>query len=156
MKRKSASEASRPSGGFTLLELVLVLFVFALAGLLVYPDLQPLMQRTSTEADLRRVVSFLDDVRSRAVAGGRILKVVHDDEGHRLVALVRGGEETIVHRRLPENLRLLGMKPEELLYFPQGNASGGVLTFAAEDGDSRSRIEIGSFTGLSRTVEGER
>ncbi len=157
------SEGTRPSAGFTLLELLLVLFVLSLAGAIVLPSLQPLIARTGIESTARKAASFLDDVRRRAVQTGRVMTVTLDGEEGRLVALPEGtgesppgeegGAEVAFSLAAPaEGTTLL---PQEIRYFPQGTSSGGVLAFH-RDGAEILRVTVSSFTGLATLEEARR
>ena len=138
VKRRSASAPSsrrRPfssalffpagSGGFTLLELLLVLMVIALAGVMIFPDLNPALSRTRDEAALRRTVGTLDDFRRRAVSGGRTLTLSHGKTGRSLLVSVAGKEgDEELEEPLPEGVEAVSLEPEKCRYFPQGHSSG--------------------------------
>lgn len=144
----------RGRGGFTLLELLMVLMVISLAGALVYPNLAPHLQRTSREAALRKMSSSLDDLRRQAVAGGKVLVLLFDDEKGRLLLSEEGAGEKSREFGVPEGLEVFSMDPKLLYYFPQGHSSGALLETGDEPGRT-VRIEVGSFTGLSRIVTEE-
>jgi len=153
------SEGSRPSAGFTLLELLLVLFVLSLAGVIVFPSLQPLLSRAGVESTARKAASFLDDVRRQAVQSGRVFEVRFDDEGGRLVARPEGasdgagdGEVVAGERAFPGLPGESSLEPETVRYYPHGSSSGGVLTFRRGETEM-FRVVIGSFTGLARLEE---
>ena len=150
----SGRSASAPSSrGFTLLELLLVLAVIALAGVIVFPDLNPALRRTRDEAALRRTVTLLDDLRRRAVATGDTLVVTAGREGRSLLVSSPGGEDQTLEEELPRGVEVLKFEPRETRYFPQGHASG--LTLAVKTGSGReATIEVGSFTGLARIADG--
>jgi len=140
-------------GGFTLLEVLLVLMLISLAGVLVYPNLQPQLQRTRREAALRKMSASLDDLRRRAVVSGEVLVLAYDeDEGLLLSGKESEGEPETME--VPEETRILSMEPALLMYFPQGHSSGAVLEVGQSPGRF-TRIEVGSFTGLARIVREE-
>lgn len=137
-------------GGFTLVEMSLVLLLLSFTVLLVLPRMQPLLQSTRKEASMRRIAGFLDGVRTRAVSTGKILTLTHDEENNRLVAREgEGGEGSVDFIEVPGAVGSFTLEPEAVRYFPQGHSSGLVITFLDEEQRS-SRIEVGSFTGLSR------
>jgi Tfp pilus assembly protein FimT len=145
--------AGRPGkvSGFTLVEMTLVLLLLSFAALLVLPRMQPLLQSTRNEASMRRIAGFLDGVRTRAVSTGRTLTLARDEEDNLFV--VRDGEGgggvTVDSMEVPDNLGGVTLEPKEIRYFAQGHSSGLVMTFLDEE-ERISRIEVGSFTGLSR------
>jgi len=145
------ARVARARGGFTLLELLMVLMLISLAGALVYPNLRPHLERTSREAALRKMSATLDDLRRQAVTDGRVLVLLFDEkEG----GLLLGEESSQAEPRgfeVPEGLEVYSMDPGLLYYFPQGHSSGAVLT-TGDDPDRLVRIEVGSFTGLSRVL----
>ena len=138
-------------GGFTLLEMILVLMLISLAGALVYPNLQPHLQRTRREAALRKITATLDDVRRRSVASGKILVLTFDEEGGGLLLRREGSGEGPEALPVPEGEEIASMIPPLLMYFPQGHSSGAVLKTEGSRGVSY-RIEVGSFTGLARVA----
>jgi prepilin-type N-terminal cleavage/methylation domain-containing protein len=139
----------RPPAGFTLIEIVLVLVVMAIAGVLAIPALQPLLQSVRGEAAARRTASFLDEVRRRAVMERRELRVRCRPEERRLVVLAAGAEKDPVTFRIPERAELVSCRPEEVRYFPQGYATGIALLLRDEHHQEHS-VTVGSFTGLAR------
>lgn len=133
--------------GFTLVEIILVLVVLAVAGTLALPAIQTAIDSVRAEAGVRRVASFLDDTRRRAVLE-RAEKVVRcrQREGDLEVGPPGGAAKPFA---IPEPLSLVSCSPETLRYFPQGAASGIALTL--RDGTGRERrVSVGAFTGLAR------
>jgi general secretion pathway protein H len=138
-------------GGFTLLELLLVLLLISLASALVYPNLQPHLQRTRREAALRKITATLDDLRRRAVASGKVLVLTFDEERGDLLLREEGSGKEPEALSVPEGEKIASMSPALLRYFPQGHSSGAVLMTDEGRGVSY-RIEVGSFTGLARVA----
>mgnify|MGYP001820382388 CR=1 FL=1 len=144
--------AGRPGkvSGFTLVEMTLVLLLLSFAALLVLPRMQPLLQSTRKEASMRRMAGFLDGVRTRAVSTGRTMTLARDGEDNLLVVRdEEGGGVTVDSLEVPGILGSVALEPKEIRYFAQGHSSGLVMTFIDEK-ERTSRIEVGSFTGLSR------
>jgi general secretion pathway protein H len=139
--------------GFTLLELVIVLFVLALASVVVYPDLKPMLEAARLTSTVRETAAFLDGIRTRAVLDGRTLTVSVDEDGTGLVVTSADGEDTTA-----EDLHVGGgnapvverleMEPETIRYFPGGSSSGGEVSFLKADRTVAS-VRVGSFTGLA-------
>ena len=99
---------------------------------------------------MRRIVGFLDGVRTRAVSTGKTLNLTRDGESNRLVVRegddVEGSIDSIV---VPDGAGRFTLEPPAVLFFAQGHSSGLTLTFFDEE-ERISRIEVGSFTGLAR------
>jgi len=133
--------------GFTLIEIVLVLVLLAIAGVVAAPAIQPALDSVRAEAAVRRTASFLDDARRRAVLERRIL-VVHcrpDEERLELLGGVSGERVFPV----PAAIAIVSCRPGEMRYFPQGSATGMTLLLRDRGGHER-RLSVGTFTGLSR------
>jgi prepilin-type N-terminal cleavage/methylation domain-containing protein len=139
--------AAQPDPGFTLIEIVLVLVLLALAGVVVAPAIRPALDSVGAEAALRRTASFLDDARRRAVLERRVIEVHCKPGEERLVLLGAAAGERIF--LVPPALEIVSCRPEELRYFPQGSATGMTLLLRDRGGRER-RLGVGSFTGLSR------
>ena len=60
-----------------------------------------------------------------------------------------GGEGGVDSIEVPDAVGTVTLEPEVVRYFAQGHSSGLVMTFLDEE-EHASRIEVGSFTGLSR------
>ena len=132
--------------------------VVALAGVLIFPDLGPALQRIKADGALRRTASFLDDTRRRSVASGKILVVTLEGEEEMRITVREAGtaEGTVAEMPGPDGAEFLELEPGEGRYFPQGHASGFRLMIGTV-GEERVRIDVGSFTGLARIVdEGKR
>lgn len=137
-------------GGFTLVEMSLVLLLLSFAVLLVLPRMQPLLQSTRKEASMRRIAGFLDGVRTRAVSTGKTLTLTRDEDDNRLIVREEeGGAGNVDSIEVPGAVGSFSLEPEVIRYFAQGHSSGLVMTFLDEE-QRTSRIEVGSFTGLSR------
>lgn len=156
--RPGGKESPSPQKGFTLLELVLVLFVIALAALVVYPDMRPTLEAVRVKSSIKKTAAFLDGLRTRAVLNNETLVVALAEDGKGLVVTPEGeeegkGETMIVEAVESGPLEEMAVEPEQIRYFPKGSSSGGAITFI-RSGSTVSTIEIGSFTGLARIVTG--
>jgi len=139
--------ASQAATGFTLIEIVLVLVLLAVAGVVVAPAIRPALDSVRAEAAVRRTASFLDDARRRAVLERKVLVVRCKPGEERLVLLgAASGERAFP---VPPAVEIVSCRPEEMRYFPQGSADGMTLLLRDRGGRERS-LSVGSFTGLSR------
>jgi prepilin-type N-terminal cleavage/methylation domain-containing protein len=142
-----SSGPSAPAAGFTLIEVVLVLVVLAIAGVIAVPALQPALESTRAEAAARRTAAFLDETRRRAVLGRKELEVRCRPRNERLERVAGAGEPEIF--RIPEQLALASCTPASVRYFPQGSSTGLTLLLRDRRGRER-RVSVGSFTGLAQ------
>lgn len=145
------SGASVPRAGFTLIEIILVLVILAVAGVMAAPALTPALDAVRAEAAARRTAAFLDDARRRAVLERRVLVVTcRPDEGRLGLAGAAAGERAFP---VPEAVTIVSCRPEEMRYFPQGSATGMTLVLRDRRGRERT-LAVGTFTGLSRIDAG--
>jgi prepilin-type N-terminal cleavage/methylation domain-containing protein len=133
--------------GFTLIEIVLVLVVLAVAGVMVAPAIQPALDSVRVEAAVRRTASFLDNARRRAVLERKVLVVQCRAGEERLLLLGSAAGDRAF--QVPEAVSIASCRPEEVRYFPQGSASGMTLMLRDRRGRERN-LSVGTFTGLSR------
>lgn len=133
--------------GFTLIEIILVLVVLAVAGVLAVPAIQPVLDSVRAEAGARRTAAFLEDVRRRAVLERRTLLVTCRAEEGRLELEGATGEPRPFP--IPGDLVIASCEPEQVRYFPQGSATGMTLVLRDARGRER-RVSVGAFTGLAR------
>ena len=139
--------ASKADTGFTLIEIVLVLVLLAVAGVVVAPSIRPALDSVRAEAAVRRTASFLDDARRRAVMERRVLVVRCNPGEERLVLLgAASGERAFP---VPPPVEIVSCRPEEMRYFPQGSSTGMILLLRDSGGRER-HVAVGTFTGLSR------
>lgn len=151
---KRSGDLLRCAGGFTFFEILMVLLIISLAGILVYPDLQPALRRTRGKAAARKIAAFLDDVRRQAILTGRPLVLSINGDKDLLVVREKDRDEAIDSMGLPEGAEVVSIDPEEVYYFPQGHSGGTVITLRS-GGRRLYRIEVGSFTGLARIGDEE-
>ncbi len=113
--------------GFTLIELVVTLFVLALAVGVAAPSIARGVDTVRTRAEAAGIATFLRAAREHAVTRNRAYEVrVRTDEG--LVEL-RSGDAVSATRRLAPGLRVTADPPAArvITFLPQGLSSGGRL-----------------------------
>ena len=116
----------RRGAGFTLIEIVLVLLVLAIAGVMAVPALQPALETVRAEAAARRTAAFLDDARRRAVLERRVLVVpCRPDEGRLVLRGARRRASGV--SRCRTRWRSSPAGPRRVRYFPQGSSTGLTL-----------------------------
>ena len=129
--------------GFTLIELVIVLIVLAVASSLAIPAIRPALESVRMEAAARGTASFLDKVRQRAVLERKVFVVRCRTQENQLEL---EGDNPFA---IPEKVALVLCSPGEVKYYPQGSATGLTLILRDRGGRER-RLTVGAFTGLAR------
>ncbi len=125
-------------GGFTLLELLVVMAVLALILLVVPPMFSGSLSKAEVGSAAREVAAGLREARSRAIARNREVAFTLDVESRRYRI-----DDSADARRLPAGpeLSLFTARSEQLdeasgstRFFPDGSSTGGRVTL---DGDAR-------------------
>lgn len=169
--RQSARQRAQ-SPGFTLMELLVVMAIVALISAFVGPRLAGSLTGVQTETAAKKLAGALRYARSQAVAHRQVWLAAADFDHHRLVVTpgLPGPAESLadfLQRRweekkppqaydLPETVRfqklLIGEADirtglADIRFYPQGNASGGILVVRGKDGDGYA-IKLDFVTGL--------
>jgi general secretion pathway protein H len=140
--------------GFTLLELLVVLALVALALTLVPPMFSRGVPGAELKAAARQVAAGLNEGRSRAIAGNAQVAVTVDVEGHSL----RVGEAAA--RALPAALSLTLVTAESerldehrgrIRFFPDGGSTGGRVSLSL--GDRTYDVTVDWLTGRVSTAQ---
>ena len=140
--------------GFTLLELIVALFVIALAVGLVAPVVGRSTDALRGRADVARFSAMLRHARDQAIATRRGHAVVIDPAGHR-ATIVAVPDEVRQTRALSTDLRVDATPPEALSvrFEPSGVSSGG--DFRLTTGRLRFRVSVDQLTGRVRVERQE-
>jgi prepilin-type N-terminal cleavage/methylation domain-containing protein len=159
--------------GFTMIELVIVMMIIAIAFFAVRPAVTRPLQANRERAGVRRVMSALVAARGRAVGEGRLVRVIVSPGDGALWAdiqadpwtdraaftplLLLGRRETV----LPEELTIArlaigggtgGQADESAIYFyPDGRTSGAQLILEGATGQEFF-VELLAATGRVRLV----
>jgi len=156
-----SSPASRPAGprdrrpverGFTLLELIIVLFLAGLVAALVAPSFSGTLESARLRSGAAEVRAVLTLGRTLAATGSRIRAVTFDiDRGE--YAVVGEGRTFL----LPEGIRVdsarVGREVLErgtflVRFFPDGSAEETEIVVAAPEG-GRLRVYVDPLTGIA-------
>lgn len=111
-------------GGFTLFEVLVVLFLISISIALVSPSLRSGLAGFRVKAASRMTAAFLRSARSRALTERRQFTVVPLEKA----LLMKGGEGKVEKEmNLPDGVRIKAAEGLILDFFPGGNSSGGEI-----------------------------
>ncbi|HSL50066.1 MAG TPA: GspH/FimT family pseudopilin [Candidatus Deferrimicrobiaceae bacterium] len=137
-------------GGFSLMELVVVLAVLALAVAVVGPAVDRTAASLRARAEVGAVAAFLRSTREQAAARRQALEVIVDRDAHALVVRRPGRDGAAAAlRRLAvgPTLRIAAdPPPPRVTFFPHGASSGARFAIAARGADSYV-IAVDALTG---------
>jgi general secretion pathway protein H len=139
-------------GGFTLLEVLIVLAVMGAVAGLVLPFAGGGLDSMRVAAGARGVVSFLNEARNRAIAEAAPLEVSFDAEEGLLVRRRAGveGAEAEARYRLPGSLTVSRMGKangnegvyDSIIFYPLGDSTGGTVELK-DAADRRWTVTVG-------------
>jgi len=140
--------AARRSLGFTLLELILTLFVLALAAGLAAPAIGRTAETIRARADVAAFTAFLRYAKERAITTRQPLTVGIDPAEHKLTLAADGTVRAT--RTLAARVGIEAHPPPALTvrFEPSGTSSGG--EFRVSSGPARYRVTIDPVTGRVR------
>jgi type II secretion system protein H len=136
------------SRGFTLLEVMVVIFILALTASVVTPAIGRSTDAIRVRAKVGSLSALLRHAREEAIGSRKPLTVAIDPVAHRVSVLVA---DTVVRSRaLPANWTIDAAPPGALtLHFdPQGTTSGAEYRIVA--GSISYRITVNTLTGRVR------
>ena len=81
--RRAARARRRPDGGFTLVEIMVVIAILGLSVRLVTTNLGALVPATVLDSEANRLMGMIEYIRSEAQLQGKIFKVEFDLDRHR-------------------------------------------------------------------------
>jgi general secretion pathway protein H len=138
--------------GFTLLELMVVLVIAALALGVVTPRLFAVLPGVELKTSAQNLAAMLRLARSQSIAGGKVISVEYDNE----LPALRITDRPQVYS-WPESIQLELQNKESLLqpvnqqqttvlyFYPDGSSSGGTVLVASDAGEYR--ISVHWLTG---------
>lgn len=139
----------RAPAGFTLIELIVTLFVVALVAGLAVPAIGRGGENIRARADVSRFAALLRHTREQAIMARRPHDVVIDPAGQR-VSVKAETEALRPALTLPERIAIRANPPEALSvrFEPYGGSSGG--DFVLTSGALRYRVSVDPVTGRVR------
>jgi len=144
------------SGGYTLIEVVVVLVVLAVACAVMTPAVGRTIDGVKVRTEVAGVASFLRRAREQAVTRGESYEVALDS-GARALLFRRAGGDSIAgaeaRRHLSPLLHVapaLGGIAPRIIFMPQGRSSGGSFRVEAV-GPRVYLISVDALTGRVTT-----
>jgi len=144
-----------PQGGFTLIEMVVVLVIAGMVAGVAAPMVANALPGVQLKAKARELAAVLRYARDRALTHREETVVTVDTEGRTFG--LSGREE---RRSLPESfdIKLLVAESESpsdtiggVRFFPTGGSTGGRVTLA--QGDRGYKVDVDWLTGRVRILE---
>ncbi len=144
-------------GGFTLIELIVVLIIIGVVFVVSFPRLSGLMSGRKLMGETAQLAARLDYIRSRAVAERKVYKVEFNT-GEDKYRVSWQGDTEVEERKwqtLPDFISIKRIKQETTNYgrgqstisfFPRGNSTGAEIELETERGD-RASILVKTYTG---------
>lgn len=134
--------------GFTLVELVVTLFVLALAAAVVAPALGRGVDSLRGRVEVSGFAAFLRTAREQAITRGEPQEVRVDPDARELVLATPGSDVTRLSRRFNFLQAIEANPPDALVvtFQPQGLSSGGSFRIQAP-GNRNYLVTVDPFTG---------
>jgi general secretion pathway protein H len=144
------------AGGFTLLELIVVLAIIGLVLALIPGFMLRSQPGLDVEVAARALADGLRQTRSQAMVGNRE-QVFSLDVEQRLFRAGRGQPLKQLDRQVELHLlttagELTGAELGQIRFFPDGSSTGGAIDLA--QGEQRSRVSVDWLTGQVEIAHG--
>jgi prepilin-type N-terminal cleavage/methylation domain-containing protein len=139
--------------GFTLLELIVTMFVIALTMALAVPVIGRSSDAIRARAEVAGFAAVLRHARERAITSRQPHAVIIDPAAHRMTIRAGGTDgEVRETKTLPERLGVEATPPPALSvrFEPEGTSSGASYKLTA--GDVIYRVTVDSITGRVKSV----
>jgi len=148
------SRAGEGPGGFTLVELLVVLAVVGLALAILAPVGRGAWSGIAARSDAETIAAALREARSDAIARNREAVLLVDLGAHEL--RLDGGPPVPLDRDLALALvtgseEVLGADAGQIRFFPDGTSTGGRVTVSR--GEKRLDVLVDWISGRVRVVE---
>lgn len=146
------ARASSAQGGFSLIEMLVVLAVVGLVGGMAFPFLHRSAQ-SNAERTARNVHELAQLTRLSALAAGMPKALLINTEARTIRA--ESGEGTV---RLPAGISFSAtvgrdskttVREGRIIFYPDGSATGGSIEFTDEEGE-KTLLTVEWLTGMAR------
>ncbi len=145
----------RAQGGFTLLELIVVLLLAGLVAALVAPSFSGALDSSRLRSGAAEVRSVLTLARTLAAAGSRPRDVTFDIGKGEFAVLGEARTYVLPEGVRIESARLGGAVVEQetfrIRFFPDGSAVGAEVVVASSSG-GRFRVTVEPLTGIAEAM----
>lgn len=128
--------------GFTLLELLFVLFIVVLTASVVIFSIGRLHEKTVFNDETRKVYQTMKRARELSLIERRDV-ILRIDEDENRYWIDNGGDKALYAHSLRKGLVITG---KEVIFFPKGNSSGGLIKIANGKGQEYT-IEVDPVLG---------
>ena len=156
---------TRLYGGFTLIELVVVLVLIGISVALVAPTISHSLDRAQFQKDIRSVSTMITLARSEAIAHKVTYALSLDLDKHTVWvdAYQRGNERPTKHATLSplthtDTLRVNTQNRDKtsgigtLLFYPNGSSGGGTIHMSRHGQKEQVEIILNVVTGLATST----
>lgn len=146
--QRAPDPCGRKTRGFTLIELVLVLFIISLAAGLALPAVGRGVDALQLRAEVAAFSAFLRHAREQAITRRQAQEARIDPASHRLTLTPAGAADASVSRRLSPRIdvRAEGGTALTLTFTPRGLSAGGSFRLAGPGGRAY-RVRVHPLTG---------
>jgi type II secretion system protein H len=145
----------RTRGGFTLLELIVVLFLAGLVAALVVPSFSGTLDSSRLRSGAAEVRSVLTLARTLAASGSRTRTVAFDIGKGEFAVLGEARTYLLPEGVRIESARVGGAVVEEetfrVLFFPDGSAEATEIVVSSASG-GRFRVTVEPLTGIAEAM----
>ena len=154
---RSLKSVSQPAGGFTLIEMMVVLAVLGVLMATLYPSFGPPLARAKMHAASRDIASALRFARGVAIRTGREAVFILDIQ-HHLYTVPEKPKPFSVDAGITLGLytsssELFNDSIGRIRFYPDGSSTGGKVTL--KQGSFKTFIEINWLTGEVKSPQDE-
>ncbi len=141
--------------GFTLVELVLVLFVVSLVAGLALPAVGRGVDTLQLRADVAAFSAFLRYARAQAITRREAQEVRVNPDAHLLTLSAAGSDSPRASRRLSPRIAISAesLTGLSITFSARGLSSGGSFRLVGPDGQAY-RVQVDPLTGRVTNVQG--
>lgn len=154
---KTRNHTNRANEGFSLLELLVVMFLIGLTSLLVLPAMGRRLGRLEVKKSALRLAAVARDLRSKAIYQGSLqrLIIIPSDNSYGIAS------GKIV--RLPSEVRIseviggvpMGREMRQFHFYPNGRILGGEIRISGQEGSASYITQFDSLSGRVKVVRGD-